>query len=434
MLDRWIQEKTGLKAINRDAIRRYQWEKIQQTLEYVKEHSRRYRHKLDGLGAVSSLEEFSEVPFTYPEELKEDPFAFLCVHPGQVERIVTLNTSGTTGNPKRIFFAKGDMLSTVDFFAHGMSIFTRPKDKVLILMPGSTPGSVGDLLQQGLVRMGAVPIVYGVAENPERAAQYMVDHRINIAVGLPIQMYQISQASSAKRLGEMGDLRGVLLSADFITSQMAEQIEKNLNCQVYEHYGMTETCFGGGVFCTQKYGYHLREEDLYFEIVHPVTGRPVPAGQYGEVAVTTFHHQAMPLLRYRTGDIARYQKDPCPCGSALPVMSRVVCRKGDVLSWGEDLWLALPDVEAQLMDLCRVKDVRIQMEKNRMEIGLCGLEEELEEAKVRFQTTQVAKTLERLGIMPVLKKAPLQRADTRGMTKRQIVWKGEISRGGREEL
>lgn len=115
-------------------------------------------------------------------------------------------------------------------------------------------------------------------------------------------------------------------------------------------------------------------------------------------------------------------------------MSRVVCRKGDVLSWGEDLWLALPDVEAQLMDLCRVKDVRIQMEKNRMEIGLCGLEEELEEAKVRFQTTQVAKTLERLGIMPVLKKAPLQRADTRGMTKRQIVWKGEISRGGREEL
>lgn len=424
MLDQWIQDKTGLKTLSQDALRHYQWERIRQALDYVKEHSRSYPRKLKEVGEISSLEEYSYLPFTYPDELKDDPFAFLCVHPGQVERIVTLNTSGTTGNPKRIFFTREDMLSTVDFFAHGMSIFTRPKDVVLICMPGNTPGSVGDLLRQGLARMGAKPIIYGVADNPEQAAQYMADYQVNVAVGLPMQMYQISKSTGAKRLGDLGCLRGVLLSADFITSQMAEQIEESLNCPVYEHYGMTETCFGGGVFCQKKFGYHLREADLYFEIVHPVTGRPVKTGQYGEVAVTTFGHRAMPLLRYRTGDIARYQKDPCPCGSILPVMSRVVCRKCDVLSWGEDLWLALPDVEAQLMSLCSVRDVRIQMRKHTMEIGLCGLEEELKEVKERFETTQVSKALEKLSIRPVIKEAPMQKADTRGMTKRRIGWNG----------
>jgi len=86
---------------------------------------------------------------------------------------------------------------------------------------------------------------------------------------------------------------------------------------------MSEMGYGGGVECEALHGYHLREGDLYFEIIDPQTGESVKDGEYGEVVFTTFHRQAMPLIRYRTGDIARFSTDPCACGTFLKTMDKV---------------------------------------------------------------------------------------------------------------
>lgn len=96
-----------------------------------------------------------------PEEIsrrddRHDP-PLLCVSQGEISRIVTLN-SGTSGPSKRIFFTPEDQESTIDFFEQGMSVFTRPGDRVLILFPGERPGSVGSLLAVALQRMSAIPM------------------------------------------------------------------------------------------------------------------------------------------------------------------------------------------------------------------------------------------------------------------------------------
>jgi phenylacetate-coenzyme A ligase PaaK-like adenylate-forming protein len=86
---------------------------------------------------------------------------------------------------------------------------------------------------------------------------------------------------------------------------------------------MTEMGLGGGVFCTAQYGYHLREADLYFEIIDPIAGCVLPDGEEGEVVFTTLTRQAMPLIRYRTGDISRFLVEKCPCGTNLKTLEKI---------------------------------------------------------------------------------------------------------------
>ena len=77
-----------------------------------------------------------------------------------------------------------------------------------------------------------------------------------------------------------------------------------------------------------RQGYHLRETDLYVEIVDPETGNPVLDGEPGEVVFTTLTRRGMPLIRYPTGDVSRFLPDPCPCGTVLKTLERIRNRLG----------------------------------------------------------------------------------------------------------
>jgi phenylacetate-CoA ligase len=123
----------------------------------------------------------------------------------------------------------------------------------------------------------------------------------------------------------------VLLSSDYVPQTIVDEVAQVWGCPVFEHYGMTEMGLGGGVQCPAHDGYHLREADLFFEIIDPGTARPVPEGETGEVVFTTLTRRAMPLIRYRTGDLARFIRVPCPCGTLLKRMDKIRGRlKGTV--------------------------------------------------------------------------------------------------------
>ncbi|MHC1782059.1 MAG: phenylacetate--CoA ligase family protein [Anaerolineaceae bacterium] len=91
---------------------------------------------------------------------------------------------------------------------------------------------------------------------------------------------------------------------------------------------MTETGLGGGVECDAHLGYHLREADLFFEIIDPQSGLPLPDGQTGEVVVTTLTRAGMPLVRYRTGDLSRILPGRCACGSFIRRLDKIRARVG----------------------------------------------------------------------------------------------------------
>ena len=97
----------------------------------------------------------------------------------------------------------------------------------------------------------------------------------------------------------------MLLSTDQAPAPLVAAIEQAWGCRVFDHYGTTETGLGGGVECEAHDGLHLREADLLFEVVEPATGRSLPDGEEGEIVFTTLTREAMPLIRYRTGDLGR---------------------------------------------------------------------------------------------------------------------------------
>ncbi len=349
-LEPWILERVGYKTTSsltpRQAIERYQLARLRETLAFVKQASLFYRRQLAGIESqdLESLESLAQLPFTRPSDLQEDPLAFLCVPQGRIKRVVTLASSGTTAPPKRIFFTGEDLEHTVDFFHHGMGTLVRPGERVLVLMPGEQPGTVGDLLDKALARLGASTIVHGLVQDVPTVLRLIVEQAIDCLVGLPVQVLALVRHPDAEQVLP-GRLKTILLSADYVPDAIVTALTECWRVPVFNHYGLTETGLGGGVECACRCGYHLREADLLWEVVDPQTGGPLPPGHLGETVFTTLKRTGMPLIRYRTGDLARFLPGPCPCGSMLHRMERVQGRLASLLrlQGGEPLGMAALD-------------------------------------------------------------------------------------------
>ncbi|MDY0018474.1 MAG: AMP-binding protein [Anaerolineae bacterium] len=327
-LEPWIARKIGVapEPLTRTAVDAYQLAKVRETLAWARTRSPFYAaHLADAPTELFSLEAFSAFPFTTPEELRASGLQFLCVSQDAIHRVVTLDTSGTTGDPKRLYFTKDDQELTIDFFHVGMSTFTDPGDRVLVLLPGERPGSVGDLLALGLARLGAVGIKHGLVRNPAETLMVMAQERVDGVVGVPTQVLSLARQSVESGL----QLKSVLLSTDYVPRAIVAKLEQIWGCRVYNHYGTTETGLGGGVDCQARRGYHLREADLYVEIVDPATGVPLAEGMTGEVVFTTLTRRGMPLIRYRTGDLGRFIPGACPCGTVLRTLGWITDRRSN---------------------------------------------------------------------------------------------------------
>ncbi|MCL6479154.1 MAG: AMP-binding protein [Peptococcaceae bacterium] len=314
-------------SLTREAIENYQLGKLRETIELAGSRSVFYREALARRHKnINSLKDLQHLPFTTAEDLRRNPLHFLCVSQDEISRVVTLQSSGTTGEPKRLYFTREDQELTIDFFHIGMSTLVGPGDKVLILLPGKLPGSVGDLLVKGLQRLGARGIPHGLVTDPEHTLRVMREEEVDALVGIPTQVLSLARHRNKGGKDIPLRIKSVLLSTDYVPRAIARELENSWNCRVYSHYGMTEMGLGGGVECRSLAGYHLREADLYFEVINPVTGQPVPEGEEGEVVFTTLTRKGMPLIRYRTGDKARFIPEPCPCETVLKRMGLVTGR------------------------------------------------------------------------------------------------------------
>lgn len=324
-LEAWIRQRVqpaGEEMLRRRLLASYQLEKLRETVSYVRQFSPFYRELLHGAGEVTNLEAFTALPFTTPADLQTQGMRMLCTPLDQIERIVTLQSSGTTGPGKRVFFTREDLESTVEFFRHGMATMVEAGATVVIFLPGERPDSVGDLLAKALTQIGVTPVVFGPVRDVAAARAEILKHPGCCLVGIPTQMLSVARSEAAGAIAP-GFVHSVLLSTDYVSRAIEAELERLWGCRVFTHYGLTETGLGGGVECAAGEGYHLREADLYAEIVHPVSGRPMADGEEGEVVFTTLTRKGMPLVRYRTGDRAMMLTAPCPCGTVLRRLGRV---------------------------------------------------------------------------------------------------------------
>lgn len=304
-LENWICEVEGLSNLDRASLEDIQLLRLNELLAREKARDGFYKGLPERL---SGLDELRRLPFTTPEQLAENAPGLLLTSQAEVSRIISGATSGTTGPSKRIFYTERDIAHTVGFFAAGIGEFVSPGEAVAVAMPFSGPDGLGELICRAVERLGARPVRMGVGRGLGEQAEMLETERPEAYIGMPVPLLGLM-----RWMGSPGSLRRALVSGDACPGGVMLELERLLGTRLFPHYGSREMCLGGAVTCPAHEGMHLRENHVIAEIVSP-EGEALPDGEFGELVVTTVDMQAMPLIRYKTGDYTRFLPGPCPCG------------------------------------------------------------------------------------------------------------------------
>jgi phenylacetate-CoA ligase len=289
-------------------------------LKYATEHAAYYK------GLPSRLDALSEVcrlPTISASDISQYSEKMVCVSQSEIERILTVESSGTTGKPKRLFFTKEDLEETVAFYAQGYFELIGPGDVVLVLYPHHHAYSVGRLVGRGLEQMGARP-VYCTPNAPfEEMCRLMEEEQVTSVSGMPTTVLSLARYCAAFQHDV--SIKSLMICGDYFSPFARAEMERIWHCAVFDHYGLAESGLGMALECQVHHGMHIWEKNMYVEILDD-GGRPVPDGEWGEITLTTLLRRGQPLIRYRTGDRGRMLDGPCACGSILRRLDRIAGR------------------------------------------------------------------------------------------------------------
>jgi len=282
-------------------------------------------------GDIKSLADLPKLPFTRKSDFRDNyPFGLLAVPRNQLSRIHA--SSGTTGKPTVVAYTRADMDLWREVCARNLAAAgVTPEDTVQIAMGyGLFTGGLG--WHYGSEYLGAtvIPMSSG---NTKRQIMLIQDFETTVFCCTP--SYGIYIAEQAEEMGV--DLRATKLrvgihGAEPWTAEMRREIEHRLGLDPIDTYGLSEIV-GPGVSgeCTYHCGLHINEDHFLAEIVHPETGEPLPYGEKGELVLTALTKEALPVIRYRTGDITRLDPGTCKCGRTMVRMEKVSGRTDDML-------------------------------------------------------------------------------------------------------
>lgn len=349
-LDKWICDKENISYLTRDILDDLQLTKLNALLAKGKRREGYYSHLPEYL---TSLRELDRLPFTTAEDLAENAASLLLGSQSEVSKIISGITSGTTGPSKRVFYSDGDLENTVTFFAAGISEMTAAGETVLITMPFSVSGGLGDLIARAVELLGAKPIRAGSDLSYSELSNIMRLECPDSYIGMPIPLLAL-----LRFCGDCSTLKRALVSADVCPVSVQREIETLLGSNLFPHYGLRECCLGGAVTCQAHEGMHVRENHIIAEIIGK-NGKPVRNGDYGELVITTVGMEIMPLIRYRTGDRARILPEPCPCG-AVSARIEVEGRLDDNLR--------MSDIDEALFDIKELVDVKAEFAGNMFKL------------------------------------------------------------------
>ena len=354
-IDSFIMEQEGLQTLNRKDIEAVQLEKLNRVLAWEKKRNGFYR---DLPGGLNSLAELKDLPLTTEEDLAQQAPGLLLRSQAEIRRVLSDATSGTTGTAKRVFYTEGDCRNTVRLFMAGLGELIGPGSVTMICFPFSGPHGLGELISEAIEGLGAKPLKLGAGLSYGEYRRVMAEEQPDTFVGMPVQLLSIL------RVCGKGSLERALVSGDACPRAVTGACEGILGTALFPHYGSREMALGGAICCPAHEGMHLRENHVIAEIIDPA-GNPLPPGETGELVITTIGMEAMPLIRYRTGDYTRILPTPCPCGS-------VVLRLDDVKRKGEAAEIA--ELDDLLFALPWVADYRVGRREGRLflEVLTCG--------------------------------------------------------------
>jgi phenylacetate-CoA ligase len=277
---------------------------------------------------IGSFAELAEAPFATKAQLRDAyPFGLLRVPLSQCVRVHA--SSGTRGKATIVAYTHGDVDLWADCCARAVAAAGgRPGTVVHVAYGyGLFTGGLG--LHYGAERLGCT-VVPASGGNTPRQAQLLEDLGAEILCCTP--SYALAIADHVADPANLR-LRAGVFGAEPWTEELRGSVESALGLAALDIYGLSEIV-GPGVAaeCVEaRDGAHVNEDHFLVEVIDPATGEPLPDGEVGELVFTTLTKEALPFLRYRTGDLASVTREPCRCGRSFARMSRVVGRTDDML-------------------------------------------------------------------------------------------------------
>ena len=332
-MERYYQEE--IECASREEILRIQSEKLVAQVKHVWDNVPYYRKKMEEKGVtpddIKSVDDLHKLPFLSKTDLRDAyPYGLLGVPKKDVVRIHS--TSGTTGKRVVAYYTQEDLDLWSDCTARAIMAAGGTEDDVIQVAYGYGLFTGGAGLHDGSHKVGCmtVPISSG---NTDRQIMFIMDLQATILCCTPSYAAYLGE-----RMKEMGygpddiPLKAGIFGAEAWSEEMRRDIEKTLGIKAFDIYGLTELSGPGVSFeCSAQQGMHINEDHFIAEIIDPDTEEVLPDGAEGELVFTAIDKKGFPMIRYRTKDICRLNREKCSCGRTHVRMDKPKGRSDDML-------------------------------------------------------------------------------------------------------
>jgi phenylacetate-CoA ligase len=328
---------------------------------------------------IRELADVRKLPFMFKRDLRDH-------YPDRIftatkEELVRYHvSSGTTGKPTVVGYTQNDLNLWTTSLARGLTSIGLGRGDVIQVSYGYGLFTGGLGLHYGAERIGATVLPTSVG-NTERQIELMQDLGATAICCTPSYLLHIGEVAEKMgvNLGKDTQLRTGILGAEPWTEKMRIRIEDWLGIKAYDIYGTSE--LSGPMFteCAEQNGFHVWSDIALTEIIDPKTEEPLEPGEKGEVTITILQKEALPMIRYRIGDIATMDDETCACGRTSPRIHRIQGRVDDMLiirginvfpSQIEHALMAIPEVGQHFQIVVDRKGalddmlVRVEINKN----------------------------------------------------------------------
>ena len=328
----WEKE---IETMDRDDLSKLQMARLGETLERAKKsvhYGKLFREIGLDTGLIRTLADVEKLPLTTKEDLRENwPYGFLACSRDDLIRMHS--SSGTTGRATVIFHTEKDIAAWTNLLARSMYMAGMRRSDVFqnMMTYGLFTGGLG--FHYGAEKIGALVIPAG-AGNSKRQIQLMRDFETTAIHIIPSYALLLASVFTETGVDPRRDtkLRIAFIGAEPHSEKMRRKIEELYGFRAFNSYGLSEMNGPGMAFeCPEQNGMHIWEDNYIVEIIDPVTLKPVPEGEEGELVTTTLLREGMPILRYRTKDLTRIIPGPCPCGRTHRRIERIKGRTDDMM-------------------------------------------------------------------------------------------------------
>ncbi len=291
-----------------------------------------YGKKLEesGISGIATPEEFESLPFSEKNDLREAyPLGLMTAPEEDIVRIHS--SSGTTGLPVIIPYTAKDVDDWAIMFARCYETAGITNTDRIQITPGYGLWTAGIGFQNGAEKLGAMVIPMGPG-NTDKQLKMMMDMKSTVICATSSYALLLAEEIEKRGIKDKICLKKGVIGSERWGEKMRQRISNELGIELYDIYGLTEIYGPGiGINCIHNTGMHYWDDYIYIEIVDPVTLKPVPDGELGEIVITTLVKEGAPLIRYRTHDLSRIIPGSCPCGSRFPRLDIIMGRTDDMI-------------------------------------------------------------------------------------------------------